>query len=281
MTRLEEIIWDIRACLEGLTIQSKLYGEGLITQITGNNPNDLIVHIHFNTDNEKRFHKAYNIAIALKTKNIILPDYTLKLYNGFMELAQEELIKEKELEKQKKLEEEALKKAEAEEQERIKAEKKAAQAFEKTKKRMIEKFEATAQEISNNITYANEYYYSLGWLAKNLTSIYARMPDYLDASFTKYFGSEAPRKLENSKDKNCVWTYGFSGHVKNADNAPVTVQAIMNPNSKDLSATGATAFFWDLVANHGFQFGKTQSVELIRSYIPKDMMTDFDLGYNT
>ena len=39
MTRLEEIIWDIRACLEGLTIQSKLYGEGLITQITGNNPN--------------------------------------------------------------------------------------------------------------------------------------------------------------------------------------------------------------------------------------------------
>lgn len=281
MTRLEEIIWDIRACLEGLTIQSKLYGEGLITQITGNNPNNLIVHIHFNADNEKRFHKAFNIAIALKTRNIILPDYTLKLYNGFMELAQEELIKEKELERQKKLEEEKLRKEEEERKEAQKQAKKAAQAFERTKKRMIEKFEATAQEISKDITYANEYYYSLGWLAKNLTSIYARMPDYLDSSFTKYFGIDTPRKLEDSTNKNCQWSYAFTGQVKNIDEAPMTVRAIINPNSKNLSGAGATAFFWDLVANRGFQFGKVQNVMEIKSHIPKDMMKDFELGYNT
>lgn len=280
MTRLEEIIWDIRACLEGLTIQSKLYGEGLITQITGNNPNDLIVHIHFNADNEKRFCKAFNIAIALKTKNIVLPDYTLKLYNGFMELAQEELIKEKELERQRKLEEERLRKEALAKEEAEKEARKAAAAFEKTKKRMIEKFEATAQEISNNITYANEYYYSLGWLAKNITSIRATMPDYLNDSFTKYFGNETPRSLTGSGD-SASWSYGFRANTKNKDQAPAMILALMNPERKDISATGATSFIWDLVANHGFDFGEHQDVGKIRSYIPKDMMSDFELGYNT
>lgn len=283
MTRLEEIIWDIRACLEGLTIQSKLYGEGLITQITGNNPNDLIVHIHFNADNEKRFHKAFNIAIALKTKNIILPDYTLKLYNGFMELAQEELIKEKELERQKKLEEEKLRKEEEERKEAQKQAKKAAEAFERTKKRMIEKFEERANQIYTFDTYGEQYYYSIGWLASHIKTVTAALPDYLENAFIRHFGADVPRTVVDSSRKSIngfssQWSYSFTAGLRDADCAPALIQENMNPTSKHINNT---SFLWELIDNVGFKFGKTQDVNEIRSHIPKDMIDHFELGYNT
>lgn len=274
---LNDLMYGLEGLLTGNSIKSKVYGEGIITHITGNNPNDLIVHIQCG-----KIKKAFNLAIALKTKNInFLSEDTLYVYNQYMEAAKEVMEEEARIVKEKKLEEEKLRKEEEARKEAEKEAKKAAQAFERTKKRMIEKFEATAQEISKDITYANEYYYSLGWLAKNLTSVYARMPDYLDSSFTKYFGIDAPRKLEDSTNKNCQWSYAFTGQVKNIDKAPMTVKAIINPNSKNLSGAGATAFFWDLVANRGFQFGKIQNVMEIKSHIPKDMMNDFELGYNT
>lgn len=271
-----ELMYDLEGILTGVNIKNNVYGEGFITHITGTDPKDLIAHIQF-----KEQKKAFNLAIAIKMKSIILPEDTAYVYNKYMEASEEVMKEEARIALEKKLEAENLRKKEKEREEAEKAAKKAAETFERTKNRMIEKFEATAQEISKHVTYANEYYYSLGWLSKNLTSIYARMPDYLDGSFTKYFGSDAPRKLENSKGKNCQWTYAFTGHVKHPDKAPSIIRSIMNPNSKDLSATGATSFFWDLVANHGFQFGKVQNLEIIKSYIPKDMMNDFEAGYNT
>jgi hypothetical protein len=52
--------------------------------------------------------------------------------------------------------------------------------------------------------------------------------------------------------------------------------------TKYLSSSGNaiadTAFVWDLVENYGFQFGKTQDIEKIRSHVPTSHMSFFEAG---
>jgi hypothetical protein len=39
-----------------------------------------------------------------------------------------------------------------------------------------------------------------------------------------------------------------------------------------------TSFVWELVDNYGFKFGKTQDLEAVRSCVPSEYISEFELG---
>lgn len=276
---LNDLMYGLEGLLTGNSIKSKVYGEGIITHITGNNPNDLIVHIQCG-----KIKKAFNLAIALKTKNItFLNEDTLYVYNQYMEAAKEVMEEEARIAKEKKLEEERIRREEEARKEAEKEAKKAAQAFERTKKRMIEKFEEMTHQTYSFDTYGEQYYYSIGWLASHIKTVSAALPDYLEDSFIRYFGADTPRSVVDSSKKtvggfSSQWSYSFNAGLRDPDNAPVLIQENMNPTSKRINST---SFLWELIDNMGFRFGKTQDIDEIRSHVPNDMLIHFELGYNT
>jgi catalase (peroxidase I) len=60
------------------------------------------------------------------------------------------------------------------------------------------------------------------------------------------------------------------------------VNLIPNYLTKYLSASGNavsdTSFIWDLVDNYGFQFGKKQDIEKIKSHVPASGLASFEAG---
>lgn len=172
---------------------------------------------------------------------------------------------------------------EAREQEREAAkkaaeDKKNEEKYEATKAKMLKDFEAITS-ADRPVEVTSEFYYSLGWLAKHIGTVTARLPDYLEPSFTKYFG-DVPRYVFDSKKKSpSGWTYqwamALSATIKKAGMIPATLEAYLNPTRKALSDTG---FVWDLVDNYGFQFGKKQDVDKIRSHVPANCLASFEAG---
>lgn len=124
-----------------------------------------------------------------------------------------------------------------------------------------------------------EYYVALGWLAANIGTISARLPDYLETVFSSHFGSNAPKTLVNTKRKTVSglkpqWSYAFSASIKNADTAPMWVIKNLNANGK----LANTALIWNLIDNHNFQFGRKQNIDEIRKTVPDCMLQWFDAG---
>jgi hypothetical protein len=143
---------------------------------------------------------------------------------------------------------------------------------------MLKDFEAITS-ADRPVEVTSEFYYSLGWLAKHIGTVTARLPDYLEPSFTKYFG-DVPRYVFDSKKKSpsgwtYQWTMALSATIKKAGTIPATLEAYLNPTRKALSDTG---FVWDLVDNYGFQFGKKQDIDKIRSHVPSDCIASFEAG---
>ena len=159
------------------------------------------------------------------------------------------------------------------------ADKKAEKQYEATKAKAIQDFETlTKTAMQKNVT--NDFYYALGWLAKHAGTVTAALPDYLDPAFTKYFGADAPHRVVDSKKKGPAgytsqWTWSFSISLKKPELVPALVAEHLNPAGK---AVSDTSFVWDLVDNYGFQFGKKQDVDKIRSHVPADCLSSFEAG---
>jgi hypothetical protein len=128
-----------------------------------------------------------------------------------------------------------------------------------------------------------EFYYSLGWLAKNAGAISAAMPDYLLPYFENQFGTEYAPTVVDSKKRTVngnPMQWALSMKVALPKKAQASVPAVffdyLNPNKTALTST---SFVWDLVANYGFQFGKTQDVDKIRDSISTEYLEPFEKGY--
>jgi hypothetical protein len=63
--------------------------------------------------------------------------------------------------------------------------------------------------------------------------------------------------------------------LKKPDSIPAMLEQYLNPARK---AVTNSEFVRDLVDNYGFQFGKVQDLEAIRSCVPSTYQTDFELG---
>ena len=154
-------------------------------------------------------------------------------------------------------------------------------AFEKHKEKMIQEFDSFARAFKP-VNTADEFYYSLGWLTKHVGTVSAAMPDYLEHSFVKCFGPEAPKRLVDSTKVGPTgftsqWTYSFTASLKKPENIPALLTSYLDATAKKIANT---QFIWELVENYGFKFGKVQDVDAIRAKIPVSYIDKFEAGVN-
>lgn len=158
-------------------------------------------------------------------------------------------------------------------------EKKAEGAYNKAKAHATKEFEDLIQLVRPKST-VDEFYYTLGYIAKHASTVTAALPDYLEDAFKKHFGSEAPCRVVDSKKKGPAgytsqWTWSFGISLKKPETVPAFLQDKLNPSGKSITDT---SFVWDLVDNYGFTFGKKQDVEKIRSHVPTACLESFEAG---
>ena len=163
---------------------------------------------------------------------------------------------------------------------KARADAKRLEALEKKKARDIKDFEARAQ-ATTLISQTDEFYYSLGWLAKHSGTFAATLPDYLLPMFYSHFGTEyKPRAVDSSKKTingyAMQWTVGMTISLPTkAPELPSYLNQYLSTNGKSLANT---SFIWDLVDNYGFKFGKSQDLEAIKSHIPDTYINLFEAG---
>ena len=157
--------------------------------------------------------------------------------------------------------------------------KKAEAKYEATKAKAIKDFEILSQ-TERPLSSADEFYYSLGWLAKHVGTVSAALPDYLAGSFSKHFGTDAEARLVDSKKKTAggnsmQWTFGFKANLTKPENIPAMLQQYLSSTGK---AIANTSFIWELVENYGFRFGKKQDLDKIRTCVPASHLSFFEAG---
>lgn len=254
-------------------------GEGTVTEIAGDTFRSLMMQITFADGSVKKYCPNMTAAFA-NTKPFANPEDT-ELLLQYHEAAAALLEAENEitrLEKQAELEAIAAeKKAKAEAEKAKKAE----AAYEAKKQKAIADFADMSNKV-RTVSVADNFYYTLGWLAKHMGSLTAILPDYLGGAFEKHFGIEAPKTLVDSRAKTSggyakQWSWEFKCGIKKLKEA--TVPTYLHTVTSDISkGIHNTSFLWDLVENYGFQFGKKQDVESIRSHVPTECLSAFEAG---
>lgn len=275
----EAITADLAALAYPYTVKHKFFGEGQLISVTVPSnkacwslyANVAFGHIH----NIKTI--ALDVAFSARVLTFPEPlaDILLEAQTAFKADFEARQADQRVVSRRAREEAEAAAKKAAEE-------KKAEEKYEKTKAKAIRDFETLAATATpKSIT--DEFYYSLGWLAKNTGTFSAAMPDYLLSYFEKHFGTEAKPIVVDSK-KRTVGGYAMQWAL--SMKAPIKKKSVANIPAcltKHLSTTGTsisdTSFVWDLVENYGFQFGtKKQDLDKIRACVPSDYIKFFEAG---
>lgn len=256
------------------TVKHKFFGEGQLTSVkapcTGA---DLHATIDFASGN-KMVSLGVIFAANLLTMPEILAGILLEAQNAFNT---DYLGREQEKREADRLA--ALQAREA--AERAAAEKKAEAKYKQQKEKALRDFDRLAERASE-LSDVDEFYYSLGWLAKHVGVITAKLPDYLGSAFEKHFGADAPKTLVDSRAKTIggyakQWSWEFVASIKKLKET--TVPAYLQGTTTDFSkGIHNTSFVWDLVDNYGFQFGNKQDIEKIKQTIPTDFIPSFEAG---
>lgn len=173
---------------------------------------------------------------------------------------------------------ETKQKADAEKKRKLK-EQRAEEKYQNTKTKTIQTFDELAN-TPRPISTADEFYYSLGYILKHIGTVTATLPDYLETAFKTYFGSDTPCRVVDSKKVGPAgytsqWTWSFGISLKKPEVVPAFLQDKLNPSGKAITNT---SFVWDLVENYGFQFGKKQDIDKIKSFIPSTYISAFEAG---
>lgn len=154
--------------------------------------------------------------------------------------------------------------------------------YQAAKEKAIQEFEVMTRK-EKTVMGSGEFYYNLGWLAKNVGTISAALPDYLLKYFENHFGTEAKPTVVDSRKRTVngypiQWALSMKASVpkKVVDNIPAFLKQYLNPTGNALTNT---TFIWDIVENYGFQFGRKQDVEKIREAIPAHCLEQFEKGF--
>ena len=154
--------------------------------------------------------------------------------------------------------------------------------YQATMAKAIQEFEVLTKQERTKCA-SGEFYYNLGWLAKNVNSISVTLPDYLLKYFEKHFGTESNPTVVDSKKKTInghamQWSLSMKASIskKAVDSIPAFLKQYLSTAGNALTNT---SFIWDIVDNYGFKFGKTQSLDDIRNSIPTHCIEYFEKGY--
>jgi hypothetical protein len=135
--------------------------------------------------------------------------------------------------------------------------------------------------VSSNakITKADEFYFALGWVAKHVGTITAKMPDYLESAFVKHFGDVEHTVVDSTKvgpaGFTSQWHLSMEASLVKAKEIPAILNDFLSQNGKKLSKT---SFVWDLVDKYGFKFGKKQDTLDIMRCVPIEYVPMFNAG---
>ena len=124
------------------------------------------------------------------------------------------------------------------------------------------------------------YYETIGWLARNASTISAEVPSDLEDWFKKNFGLAEHHVIDSSATTTGghKMKYSVSFHASFKNEIPAVLQTKHGVKKK---AIDSVAYIWDLIENYGFRFGKSQDVEAIRKCIPTQYMHEFEAGFGT
>jgi hypothetical protein len=133
--------------------------------------------------------------------------------------------------------------AQLEAEKKAEEERKATEKYEARKAKALKEFDdLTKQDRSKCAT--GEFYYALGWLAKNAGSITAALPDYLLNGFERYFGTEYTPTVVDSKKRTVngnpmQWAMSMKVALpkKAQESVPATFLDYLNPNGTALTNT--------------------------------------------
>lgn len=266
-----EMIKTFGESILGAEVISSSYGTGKVESYRGKTLDEMFVNIQF--ENEiKCFSVNHMVTIARFIKFV-----DSAINDNYNEL----LTIHNELTTKKQTAEKLARQAAKEAAEKAEAEKKAEAKYKQQKEKALRDFDKLAERASE-LSEVDDFYYSLGWLANHAGSISAQLPDYLGPSFEKYFGTEAPKTLVDSKAKSIggfakKWGWEFKCSLKKLKD--VVVPAYLSSITSDISkGIHNTSFVWDLVDNYGFQFGKKQDIEKIKQTIPAKFIPSFEAG---
>ena len=265
---------DLAALAYPFAVKHKVYGEGQLTFVKA----PLIGGSLYATVDFAIGTKTLSVDVLLANSLLEMPEILTDI------LLEAQSVFKADFEERQQAQREVARFEREQERQRQKDAKKAEEAekkLEATKAKAIKDFEALAQTIQP-VTTADEFYYSLGWLAKHVGAMTAILPDYLGSAFEKYFGADTPKTLVDSKAKTSggyakQWSWEFKCTIKKLKETvvPAYLQNITTDFSKGIHNT---SFLWDLVYNYGFQFGKKQDVEKIRACVPADYLSFFEAG---
>lgn len=159
---------------------------------------------------------------------------------------------------------------------------KQAAKYKATMEKVIHEFETLSNQERTKCA-TGEFYYNLGWLAKNIGTVSAALPDYLLPYFEKQFGTTYVPTIVDSKKKtvnghSMQWTLSMKASLskKSLDTIPDFLKQYLNPTGNSLTNT---SFIWDLIENYGFKFGKIQDLAKIKDSLPSHCVKYFENGY--
>ncbi len=268
----EAINTELESLAYPYTVKHKTYGEGqlVFVKVPLNGP-AIYATVDFATGT-----KTLSLDMVFANNLLEMPEILMDTLLEAQTIYKADFIeRENEQRRADRLAYEQAKEAEK----KAKADKEAEEKFERTKAKAVRDFDKLVDTVVPKST-ADEFYYSLGWLAKHVGSVSAKLPDYLADSFKKHFGSDVVFNAVDSKKRTVnghamQWTFGFVATLKKPENMPALLAEHLSSTGKHIADT---SFIWNLVDNYGFQFGKTQDLDKIRSHVPSDKLSFFEAG---
>jgi hypothetical protein len=243
---------------------------GTVTSVDGQTFDKLMMCVNYG-DCEKK----YDLVISIKSKFIVFNNTDFStVYDTFNtvhnELTSRYTTMKTEYEKQLR------EKQQLEEKQR-----KVEETYQRLKNNNIKSFETQLNKDRDTNTYSEDFYYALGWLTKNVRTVSAALPDYLERPFKQHFGVDTPCRVINSRHRGPAgyqsqWSWSFTITLKDK-NVPSILISHLNSKGDTISDT---SFIWDLIDTYNFKFGKTQDINSIINNISTEYREFFNQGFS-
>ena len=272
-----------------IKFDSRIYGPGEITSLRAK-PVGSALEVNLTYENKKKQPETRELKAFLDLEFVTVSDTDRQLLLACQSAFRTVFIQRIKFANEKAQQEAAIRRAQQLEIEKRAKEHKAAEAKAKRIKKNTERLEenkaaylAKFRELlasKKSLSISDEFYYSLGWLAKHSGTVKAIVPDICEAEFVQYFGTEAPfTKTEYKVGPGgwiSQWGKSFTASLVKVKTIPAYLEQYLNPKRTQVTDS---EYIKDLVDNYGFQFGKSQNVEAIRQTIPTEYLPHFEAGY--
>jgi hypothetical protein len=272
-----------------IKFDSRIYGPGEITLIRAKLVGSAL-EVTLTYENKKKQPETRELRQFLDLEFITVSDTDRQLLLACQSTFREVFNQRIKLENDKWQQEAAERRARQAELEKRVKEHKAAEAKAKRIKKNTERLEESKaaylekfRELlatKKSLSFSDEFYYSLGWLAKHSGTVKAVVPDICEAEFVQYFGTEVPfTKTEYKVGPGgwiSQWGKSFTASLVRVKTIPAYLEQYLNPKRTQVTNS---EYIKDLVDNYGFQFGKEQNVEAIRKSVPAEYLPHFEAGF--